>query len=61
MIEFLWNVPVFLFELALNLVFWGSVIALLVWIFKEGVLRYYEEWQTSRRKEKIEEPEDYII
>ena len=61
MLEFLWNVPVYLFELALNVIFWGSIIAVLVWIFKEGVIRYYEEWTLSRKKEKIEEPEDYIV
>lgn len=61
MIEFLWNIPIFFFELALNIIFWGSIIAVLVWIFKEGVLRYYEEWTLSRKKEKEETPEDYIV
>ena len=61
MIEFLWNVPIFFFELALNVIFWGSIIAVLVWIFKEGVIRYWEEWKYSRKKEKEETPEDYIV
>lgn len=61
MIEFLWNVPIFFFDFALNIIFWGSVTALLVWIFKEGVIRYWEEYQNNKRKEKIEEPEDYIV
>jgi len=62
MIEFLWNVPIFFFEIALNLLFWGSIIAVLVWIFKEGFLRYYEEWQKNKKvEEKEETPEDYII
>lgn len=61
MLEFLWNVPVYLFELALNVIFWGSIIAVLVWIFKEGVIRYWEEWTLSRKKEKEESPEDYIV
>ena len=61
MLEFLWNIPVYLFELALNVIFWGSIIAVLVWIFKEGVIRYWEEWQLSRKKEKEETPEDYIV
>ena len=61
MLEFLGNVPVYLFELALNVIFWGSIIAVLVWIFKEGVIRYWEEWQLSRKKEKEETPEDYIV
>lgn len=61
MLEFLWNIPVYLFELALNVIFWGSIIAVLVWIFKEGVIRYWEEWTLSRKKEKEESPEDYIV
>ena len=61
MLEFLWNVPVYLFELALNVIFWGSIIAVLGWIFKEGFIRYYEEWSLSRKKEKEETPEDYIV
>ena len=61
MLEFLWNIPIFLFEVALNVIFWGSIIAVLVWIFKEGAIRYWEEWQSSRKKEKEETPEDYII
>ena len=30
-------------------------------IQSEGVIRYWEEWQLSRKKEKEETPEDYSI
>ena len=61
MIEFLWNVPIFFFDFALNVIFWGSVIAVFIWIFKEGVIRYWEEYKNNKRKEKEETPEDYIV
>ena len=48
MLEFLWNVPIFLWELALNVVFWGTLIALLFLILKWGT----EKWITTLRNEE---------
>tara|TARA_B100000900_G_C20601162_1_gene725656 strand:+ start:894 stop:1085 length:192 start_codon:yes stop_codon:yes gene_type:complete len=52
MIEFLWHVPVFLWELALNVVFWGSISALVFLIVKWGT----EKWiETMKSEKEIEE------
>lgn len=55
-LSFLWHLPIFLFELGLNLIFWGSWIALLTFIFKWGTERYFE----IRREQKRQEVEDDI-
>tara|TARA_B100001063_G_C16308300_1_gene331693 strand:+ start:48 stop:239 length:192 start_codon:yes stop_codon:yes gene_type:complete len=52
MIEFLWHVPVFLWELALNVAFWGSISALVFLIVKWGT----EKWiETMKSEKEIEE------
>lgn len=47
MLEFLWNVPIVLFNFALNVIFWGSAITLLVVIFKWGTEQYIEKFRKS--------------
>lgn len=47
MLEFLWNVPIVLFNFALNVIFWGSAITLLVLIFKWGTEQYIEKFRKS--------------
>ena len=47
MLEFLWNVPIVLFNFALNIIFWGSAITLLVLILKWGTEQYIEKFKQS--------------
>jgi len=54
MIEFLWHVPVFLWELALNVAFWGSISALVFLIVKWGT----EKWIETMKSEKEIEDSD---
>ena len=59
MLEFLWNTPIFIFELGLNPLFWGTIIAVLVMIFKWGTETYIDKI----RKDDFggDDPEDYIV
>ena len=59
MLEFLWNTPIFIFELALNLIFWGSIIAVLVLIFKWGTEKYIDKFRKDDWGN--DDPEDYIV
>ena len=54
MLEFLWNVPIFLWELSLNLFFWVSIGALIFMILKWGT----EKWLETMRNEKEAEESD---
>ena len=54
MLEFLWNVPIFLLELSLNLFFWVSIGALIFMILKWGT----EKWLETMRNEKEAEESD---
>ena len=53
MLEFLWNVPIVLFEFALNVIFWGSVFGVLFMILKWGTETYIEKY-----KKHVDEPDD---
>ena len=58
-VKFLWNTPIFIFELGLNLIFWGSIIAVLVLIFKWGTEKYIEKFRKDDWGN--DDPEDYIV
>ncbi len=55
MLEFLWNVPIFLWELALNVVFWGTLIALLFLILKWGTEKWIETMKNERDAEESDQ------
>lgn len=59
MLEFLWNVPVLLFEFALNVIFWGSVIGVLVMIFIWGTQKYIETFKNQEPDNLYEKEEDW--
>ena len=61
MLEFLWNVPVVLFEFALNVIFWGSVIGVLFMILKWGTEKYVETFKKHNNEpdDLYEKPEDW--
>lgn len=59
MLEFLWNVPIVLFDFALNVIFWGSAITLLVLIFKWGTEQYIEKFRKSNVDDDYEPHTDY--
>ena len=55
MIDFLWHVPVFLWELAINLFFWGSVIGLLVLKIKWGTEKWIDTLKSERKAEESDQ------
>lgn len=55
MLEFLWNVPIFLWEFALNVVFWGTLIALLFLILKWGTEKWIETMKNERDAEESDQ------
>ena len=61
MLEFLWNVPIVLFEFALNVIFWGSVIGVLIMIFKWGTEKYIDTYNrhVNEPDDLYEKPEDW--
>ena len=59
MLEFMWNTPIFLFELGLNLIFWGTILTLLEMIFKWETEKYLEKYRKDDWRN--DEPEDYIV
>lgn len=62
MLEFLWNLPIFLAHLGINMVFWGSMIALIVVIFKWGVEVYVDKFKKSREEDDhLQNPEDWGV
>jgi len=42
MLEFLWNVPILLFDFALNVIFWGTLGGLFVYIVYLGIRKYIQ-------------------
>lgn len=61
MLEFLWNVPVFLFELALNIIFWVSIVGVLFLIFKWGTEKYIETFRKVEEDDHMQKPEDWGV
>ena len=55
MLDFLWNVPIFLWEFALNVVFWGTLIALLFLILKWGTEKWIETMKNERDAEESDQ------
>ena len=56
MLEFLWNVPIVLFDFALNIIFWGIAITLLVLILKWGTEQYIEKFRKTNLDDDDYEP-----
>tara|TARA_X000000950_G_scaffold2592_1_gene2702 strand:+ start:2305 stop:2508 length:204 start_codon:yes stop_codon:yes gene_type:complete len=42
MLEFLWNVPIVLFDFALNVLFWGTLGGFFVYIVYLGTQKYIQ-------------------
>ena len=61
MLEFLWNVPVLLFELALNIIFWVSIGGVLFLILKWGTEKYIQTFRKVEEDDHMQNPEDWGV